>query len=314
MKLALVVDKSEAYLNFQRERILASWKTTRQQGQEITSLGEGGGFTLFGEAPVSLMHLQEQAAMVKTLQEAEALTPEEVARLGESGLLITCNLPRTQTKKFEATWKNLGAQVYLPPTGKEEGIAARLVGELGLTPAVKDFLLSYVGENYDTLLPLVDSLSALPKAKHRFITEEDIYIRLPQPPGAVAPWAIEKPLFAGNMSEVIDIFRRTHHHSSLLVILATLKNKLQLAYRVAGLLTFTPRMSEEATASLLGVTKNYGHTLAHRHASKYGVKVLEEAVLLLRETEDKVKGASSASSVVEMEALLVRLCYLFQGK
>lgn len=310
-KIIVVIDKSEAYLNFKKNSYLEQWGVSNSEIKKITSLSDAGTATLFGDSPTSILNLTEPNEVKAILTELDNI---DLSNSFESGLIITCSVPRTQTKKLESRFKALGAEVITPPSKSDDPLPIKLVSELNLNPQVKNFLLAYVGDDYDSLLPLVDSLSKIPKNKHRGITEEDIYIRLPQPPGAVPPWSIEKPLMRGDTNEMLDIFRRTHQHTNLLVVLATLKNKIQLFYRVAALTTANPRITNDQISETLQVANNYPLRIAKDNAKKYGLTKIEKAVKLITKAEADIKGGSAASNVAIMEKTLIELSMIFSGK
>lgn len=314
VKFALVLDKSQAYLNFQRERLLKEWQVDKSDTQSAKSLKSIGSATLFGGVPTSIINI-ERTEDVKTLvEELESSSPETLSATFEAGLIITCNADRRYTKKLEAIVKKLGGQVTSPPSGKsEESVPVKLVKELGLKPSVRDFLLQYVGQDVEAVLPMLESLSAIPREYHSRITEEDIYYRMPQPPGSVPPWEIEKFVFAGDVGKAIEIARRINQHSSYLLWLAVLKKKVTTAYRAAQLLTIQPSMSDNDLAAALGVPTK-GLYFTKKNAKSYGPAKLEKAMMVIAQGEAKIKGASAAPGEAVSEMMLVELCHIMGGR
>ena len=313
-KLVLIVDKSEAYVNFQRERVLQRWGVAKADTRYVTNFLDSGGVTLFGDAPTSLLYLSD-TDQVKSLNETLAkISEEEVNEVCESGIVVYTTLPRTSTKKLEDNFKKMGGTIYAPPSKGELTLPQKLVSELNLSRSVKEMLLAYVGEDYDLLLPLVESISELPKETHPRITEEDIYLRFPQPKGAIAPWTIEQPLLAGKMTEAIDVLRRVHQHSHFLVVLAILKNKFQLAYRTAVILEENPRASNDEIAKFLKLNSSGQVGFAKKHGTTYGKENLQKVVIALAKAEAKIKGASAAPSLAIMEAALIEVSTLLKKR
>lgn len=303
-RLALIIDKSDAYINFQTERVLDRWGVSKSETRVVNSLSPAGP-SLFGGVPTSIIHL-EDAEAVKAL--VAAADPETLVKDFPSGVIVTTSVARNSTRKLETLFTSLSGELYIPPGKGDDPLAVKLLSELNVTKEVRETLLSYVGEDYDSLIPIVDSLSSIPRKHHGRITVEDIYVRFPQPKGAVAPWLIEKPLLAGNMEEAIDLFRRIHQHSHFLVVLTILKNKFQMAYRIAVMTNDSPRITDDAIATALGLNSSGQVRFARRTAREYGVAKLQKAVLTIAETESKVKGMSAAPNVATVEAMLVSLC------
>lgn len=306
LKLALVVDKSDAYIAFQKGRVLEEWGVEASELKNIGRLAEAGGMTLFGGGTASILTLDDADA-VKQLATELAEESDLVSRVG-SGLLILSSVDRRTTKKLETTVADLGGRVYVVKDSKDkQSNSEKLVSELHLNRSARDFLLAYVGEDYEALVPLVKAISPLAPQHQAAITEEDLFIRLPQAPGAVAPWALEKPLFAGNFNETIDIFRRVSKSSHFLVVLAVLRNKIQLAYRVAALQEAHGALNSAKLAKYLNVPDNYPLKLAMGYSKKYGLARLQKATEEMARTEAAVKGGSGANPAVAMELMLVRV-------
>lgn len=313
-KLAFIVDKSEAYVSFQRERVLNNWGVEKADTQYINNLSSAGGMTLFGDAPTSLLRLESSDEVKKLVEELASITPEDLEETFGAGLIVYTTVPRTSTKKLEETFKKLGALMYAPPSKGDLSLQQKLVSELNLTKPVKDMLLAQAGDDYEQLLPLVDSIARLPWETHRRITEEDIFARFTQEKGSVAPWLVEKPFFAGNVQEMIDILRRIDHHSSFLVPLTILRNKLELAYRVAVLLEANPRMSDGDITKLLEVSSPFQVKLARGCGKTYGKDTLQKAVVALAKADGKVKGGSAAPSLAIVEAALVEVSLIMKKR
>lgn len=305
LRLALVVDKSDAFLSFQKERILNEWDVDNSGLKKISKLSEAGGVTLFGDNLTSLFRLETPEEVKALITDLEKVTDAEHA-IG-SGLLLLTAVDRRTTKKLETLVVKLGGAVHAVKDSKDKQTnSAKLLEELRLNREAREFLLTYVGEDYSTLIPLVSTISALTPEQQHAVTVEDLYIRLPQAPGSVAPWALEKPLFAGNYNETIDIFRRVSKHSHFLVVLAVLRNKIQLAYRVAALQELQGPLTSAALAERLGVADNYPLKLAMGYAKKYGLRKLQRVAEDMAQTEAKVKGGSGADPTVHMELMLIR--------
>lgn len=308
IKICMIIDKSEGYISFQRERILTRWKVDREDAVRINSLSEVGGATLFGDAPTCIIHLENIAAIKKFNESAGKFTDDELLSKLSSGLIITTSVARVSTKKTEAIIARLDGEIFAPPSAKESSLAMKLVSELNVTRSVRDMLLDYVGDDYDILIPIVDSLSSIPKNLHPKITQEDIYARFPQSPGSVAPWLIEKPLMAGNTDKTIDLFRRINQHSNYLVVIAIIRNKLQMAYRIAAMLADNPRISDNDLVASLDLKNPKVLGFAKSTARSCGVETLQRAVMIIARAESQVKGGSAAPNIAVIEKMLIELC------
>lgn len=315
MKLALVVDKSQAFISFQRERIFTEWGADPKESKKVSRVQDAGGATLFGAGITSILELEDAEAVKSFVATVEGLSRAEVLNKISSGLFISTSVARTSTKKLETLVEKLGGEVILTtvPKGEKVTVAEKLISDLNLNRDTKTFLLAYVGDDYEAVIPLVKTLSTLTPEKQYGVSEDDIFVRLPQPPGAVPPWEIEKPLLEGNVEKAIELFRRVAEHSHYLVVLKILNNKFQSAYRVSALLTDKPKMSDGELAAATSVNPRQLWLYKKNHTT-YGVEKLQRVVELLAKTEAQVKGGSGADSLVVMEAMLVRIAFLLRSR
>lgn len=308
LKLALIIDKSQSYTDFQKERVLKEWNVAPSDLKRIKSLAEAGASTLFGKAPTSILRLYDIDSVkdfFKTLEEVKKA--DTIKSIASEGLLILTDVARNSTKKLEAIIVELGGEVIASKAGSKDTMSTgeRVINDLNFTREVKNYLLAYVGDDYEALIPIARSLSEIPKDQHSRITIEDIYIRLPKSPGTVPPWEIEKPLFGGDITKTIEIFRRIHKNSTLLIVLAVMRNKISLAHKVGALLAADPKMNSASIAEALVVPDNYSLKLATNNYKKFGTERLDKLINLIANAETKVKGGSAMPGDVIMEMMLV---------
>lgn len=308
MALTLVLNKSSAFIDFQKERFFAENGVSPENTQVIKTLGHAGSVGLFGDAPASILELENTDQIKSTLKQMSAMSEAgSLKGIIDSHLFMHSKLPRTGTKKLEQAVAESGGRVIVVTAKKNEpSIVEQILNELNLNQQTRRFLVAYVGEDYDTVLPLVRSISSIPKEAQKAITEEDLYIRLPQPEGSLAPWMIEKPLLAGNVSETIKTFRRITSHVHYLVVLSILTNKFTGAYKVSALLDSNPRMSDKDLAAAADVAANTLWLLKKYHKD-YGTQKLNKVLSILTKLDGDVKGMSSASPVINFELSLVRI-------
>lgn len=314
VKIALILDKSQAYIDFQRERIREDWRIEKSNTRHIERLSDLGGATLFGDLPAGIIHLSspEEIKLFITDLTSKQETSSIENFIG-SGLIISTDANRNSTKKLEALITQLNGTVYGAKSGKgAPTLTAQIMNELHIPRQVKDFVIEYLGDDYEGAIALVRTLTTLTPEQQKRITIDDMAIRLPQPPGSVPPWEIEKHLNNGNMTGVIDTFRRVSMHSSPLVVLAILNNKLRLAYKASGFIENDPYVSSSTIAQNLKIADNYPLKLSMGTAKKLGKDRLLKIVELLSETERKIKGGSTAPALPTMEIMLVQLGRLLQ--
>jgi len=315
-RIALIVDKQEAYVRFERDRILKSWGVEWDETRSIKKIGEAGLSSLFGAAPISVLELNDKSEAKETSEILKKAKESDFTRWGNPGLVIITTVDRTSTKTLEKLIREAGGEVILAKENSKDKTppAARLVDELSLPRESKAFLKNFAGDDYSSILSLMKTLGDLTPKQQQRITVEDLMVRLPQAPGAIPPWEIEPALLRGDITQAVELYRRVSKTSSYLVVLAILKNKFNLVFKVASLLSLNEGMTLPKLATTLGVPNNYPLKLAYNSAKAWGVKKSLQIIDTIAETEDKVKGGSSADAHVFMETMLVRIATSVRSK
>jgi len=331
MRLAFIADKSEAYTAFERDRVLKEWDVERSGTRVIAQLDEAGIASLFGDAPVSILQFDSKEQIKATVEKLKVATDDAVARYGAPGLIMLTNVERNSTKALEKLVNDLGGEVILSKeSGSKDSPALKLLNELKLSRDAKEFLTNHAGDDYGSILGLVKTLGDLNPKQQAAVSIEDLMVRLPSPPGAVPPWEIEPAILSGNVTKAIEVFRRVAKTSSLLVVLAILKNKFKLVFKIASLLESDPRLTASAVAKLLSPTPpaadatkaqkelyekaatkdNYPLKLAMDTAKRVGVLKATRIIELIATTERKVKSGAGGDPMVQMESMLVQISSL----
>lgn len=298
-KLALIIDSSEAFISFQKDFIIKEWGFDSYE--RVEDLSQVGNNTLFGPVLPSILDLESGEQTKKVLS---YLKSSNLEKLSANGLIITSALNRNTTKALQNYFKTIGT-VYLPPTGKVT-LTQRIVrGYMSLNKVSEEFLLNYLGDDYDAAIPLARALSELSKEEQAKITVEELFYRLPKAPGSVPPWEIEEPLFKKDSIGTIDKYRRIARASHAVLPVSIINKKLRLMFQCAVILEENPRASLPSIAKTLGVPNNYPLKLAVGKARTLGVDKLERLSLLFAGVEHKIKGGSGANvdTIVELSLL-----------
>lgn len=308
MKIALIIDKSEAYLKYKVSEILADWGNSNSE--QVENINEPPVSGLFGDAEPSIMLIKDTNKMKETVAVIEKNGNDWLEENYSNGLIITTIIARTSTKKIEKIVKDLGGLVDIPPTAKEGTLTERLVDELNLSNEVRSYLLSYIGDDYETLIPIVRGVKEIPKKLQSKITVEDMYYRLPTPPGAVPPWTIEEHILKGDVTNTIETFRRVHEHQHLLVAISLLKGKFQNYYKLKVLQE--NYVGDDDIAKILGLKSKGQLYYLKKNVNRLSIENLENIVKILERNEAKAKGAGREPTVALTEKSLVQICQYFK--
>jgi DNA polymerase III delta subunit len=312
LRLVLLLDKSEPWLNYTRKQVLSSWEVDSDDDVTVAeNLSVVGTPDLFGETPVCTMSLTEVEQVKSLASDLETLVKDgSLADRMSAGLVIMCSVNRNSTKKLESlVSRNGGRVITTKETSKDRSPAAlRMLKSLSIPSDVKSFLVDYAGDDYSLVIPLIEELASVSPRQQRLVTLDKIELRLAKSAGSLTPWQIEKPLLKDNdPDETIKVFRRIVKHSHPLLVLRVLKNKMHLAYRVSALMDAGVTDLRQI-ADCLGVANNYPLRLAHDFAKKFGMAQCQWFLEQILDAESKAMGASSADPVVHAEMTLARMC------
>lgn len=309
--IILIVEKSDVYSDYLKSEYLNEWNVSIGDVKKIEKLDEAGGKTLFGEAPPSILTVSTPAKVKELVKDLEnAIKKEKLEEYIENGLIIIAKVNRVSTKKLETIVKNNNGKIEV--LEKNENIPIKILNTVHLTSEVRNFLLEYVGDDFESLIPLVRILKKSPPHIQKKATIESVYLRLPKPPGSVPPWEVENALFEKDLNKAIDVFRRIDRSSSFLVVLSMLKNKFMIAYRIAALLAENPNFTDVQITKILNMPNNYYYKKIKQISIKYKIEKLEKIVELLIETENNVKGAVNIKGSIQMEVSLIKLNQLLK--
>lgn len=308
-RIVLIADKQEAYVNFERDRVIKEWGAEREDTRGITNIDEAGLSSLFGPAPISVLELEDKESVRSTVEKFKNAKEADIKRWASPGLIMLTSVDRTSTKTLEKLIQQAGGDIILSKENSKDKTApaARLVDELSLSREVKSFLKDFAGDDYSSILSLMKTLGDLSPKQQQGITIDDIQVRLPQAPGAVPPWEIEPAILSGDVSKAISLYRRVSKTSNLLIVLAVLKNKFNLIFKIASVMSLNPGMNMAQVAEALKVPNNYPFRLAFDSAKRWGLKTATQVNELLVATEAKVKGGSAGNPHVMMESMILRV-------
>lgn len=310
MRLHLVSDDQESFAKFLAESLWEEWGVDLSEITQTNSLNGPAGLTLFGDTPPVQLKIDKNTNIPALTEGLEGIGKSGLETAYASGLiLVSGGVGVQKLKKLEKAVKGLGgtSQIKTKSAASKEN-ANELLSLLSLNSESRNFLKDYVGEDYTTLLPLVRSISKLPKAQQRKITVEMLTDRIPQPPGAVPPWEMEKPFYKGDKSEVIRIAHRVIQGtpSRVLLVMWFFRTKISDLARVSSVLAQDPKISTEDLSNATGV-KGYPLTLARNRAKSLSNSKILEMTELVLEYDRLIRGGSSMNGIVLVEILIVEL-------
>lgn len=306
--LALIIDKSHAYINFQKDSVRHLWGHDSDDSgiRHVTRLDQAGGTTLFGDSPQAHLWLNDGDAVNDLNQALQWYDSESFQRAFPSGVVVMSDVSQAKTKTLSKTVEKLDGVVYATPSSEKMKLPEKLVRATYVNADAREFLIDYVGEEYDTLIPLIRSIMELTPEQQRRLNVDQLSNRLPQPPGSLPPWEIEKPLFATDAAQAIDVLHRVSKNSSrYLIVLKMLRHKINLLFRVATLLNDDTSLTQKEISDILNETNNYGLKLTMQRARSLG---LDKTATLAQRTshyDKQVRGGSQVHGIILLEAMII---------
>lgn len=316
-KLALIMDKSEAFTMFKKDQILLEWGGKDPLFKEIESFSENGGSDLFGESPILLLRANNKEKIDGLKNALDKMKDsDEIDENFSSGLIITSIANKNSLKKIQKRVEDLGGEVIEAQESKKDDVSSKLLEETGLPRETKQFIIDYVGDDYESLIPILNDLSRFNKKQQNKITPEAMSNRFPQDKGQVKAFLIEQPLFAGDANKTIEVSRRAGDgRTSYLLPLSIVRNKIESLFKVASLLKHDKMMIKDEISEKTGIVNNYGLVILMQRAKKFSYEDIEEAVKVVSDYDDQIRGfKSSVDNRLLFEVMLLDLCQIFKTK
>lgn len=290
MKLAFVSDPASAYLTHIQKEIVGEWSREDDsvEVKALESMDDSYGNDLFGESPLCSYQMETKADIEALVAFLEGKTSEDVAQDFSNGLVVLSSATKNATKKLAEQIKRLGGSIYVAEKTKLDTTKS-IVNELNLTKECKDFLVDYVGEEYQNLIALIESISDIPARLHPKITVEHLEIRLPHPPGEIPLWKLEDPLVQNNSPKFFEYLPRIlSKNGSEPMVSSYLLNRLRFMLFI--------KVSDGSIQDIQALTGLKGYPLkkAQTNATKFSYKSLSHGVEIMTDCDRDLKGGSRA--------------------
>lgn len=308
-KLAFIVDDSQQYLSNQVKEIMESWEFQNSEYKTVFEWKPGiaNVSLLFGKTKAIHLDLSDTNNLNKFVDfikddEKNKKTLDNSNWYGV-GLIITTTKAKGIKKIEQLITKNKGLFIK---KRKPEELKEEILASLKINNKLKQFLSDYAGNDYDLLLNCSNSLKKIPEDELKNKTIEDLFIFLPVKKGAVPPWEFVSPMIQCNTPLALDKLRRILENSHSLLVMTFLKRKIEELYHekvllVSGMTKINDRASFlNANPWALKYNSNI--------ISKISLDVLENIVLLVNDSEDKLKGGADVGNVnLFMETLITKI-------
>lgn len=204
------------------------------QGYEYTDITTTSDITRLTQSPlisltspqsrhVNILILDDEKVATKLMTlwsvKHESVEPylPEVRRYVGQGLFIILDIKTTTKvyKSFKTFLDKLGVRIQEPSKDKKEEVTS-LIEELHLAHDMELFLYDFIGEDYESLLPIVANLKKLTLEERTNLTYDELLSRLPSISGKVTPWGdfttkkqgLDDLAMAGNLGGALDLLRR----------------------------------------------------------------------------------------------------------
>lgn len=304
MKLALCLDKSEAYLEFMKDAQAKEWDP-RKPIKKVDSISSIGGSPLFGGGSMSWFPLKTKEDVASLMDYFSSTDSSKISKRFENGVVLTSSIHRNSTRKLEKAVEELGGRLVLETDRDKRAVTNRVLSAFPLSDHVRDFAVDYIADDYDLSLPLSSYLSNLSSEEIERLTEDDVFQSLPSAPGSIPPWDVENALLDGNLSLAIELSRRvgSRGSSNPILLLGYLRKKFTQYFEVASSLP----SSDDDLSQFFGIKKGYSLTFTKKTAKSLGKRRSYSCLEILSRYDSFLKGHSFVNSSILMDMMLLEL-------
>lgn len=306
--VGLVIDSSASWVNHKARQLLSQWGVS--EPLEVASLLEPRGESLFEEPQLVLFDLPDAAEVRRVAEYLSAVADEQFHADFPAGVLFTTTVNKNTARTLCNNVEQLGGTVYR--SGKYASQTTRsIVAETALPKTVKDYLIDYAGEDYETVIALVESISSLPPKAQKNIGVEDVALRMPAPPGAVPLYRLDEPFVAGDVATLVPMLRRAvGGMRSPIPAVVYLLGRVRAYYE----LSLVPGMTDATAAQVTGLRKGFSMKKARENAARHDARTWAQVLSILTCTERQLKGGRSGHPMVNLEAGLAEAMMLLRSR
>lgn len=235
------------------KKVYTKWGYKQASLKELTEWlsGAASNITLFEKTIVHL-NLKDKPTLKKFVGLIDERKKNNMFKDGWFGNgVIISTTEKVGTSKIEKLVQEFGGEI-IKETKETKN---QLFAEIGLPNHLQQFAADYIGEDLDKISILKTSLANLSVEEKKNLTVEEITVLFPPLPGSVPPWKFTSSLFALNLPETLESMDRylQAKDSHLLVLVALLKNKVDLLHRYIALKTTSNGKLDEAFVKPLGL-------------------------------------------------------------
>lgn len=228
-KIAVILDESKIFLDKKTGEIIEKWGLDKKSCRTLKEWTKDSGrmISMFDE-PFVRLDLCEDVDLKNFVQ---LITNREKNNFFNEkdwygkALIITVDKQKG-TKKIVDLVNEFNGIVIQKKTTEEH--KKELINELKLSNDLKEIVSDYIGENYEEIYSVIDSINSI-KDKNT-ITIDNIYTFLPSKPGSVPPWNYVNALYGRDVGLAHRELDRVLQNTHPLIILKLLKNSINNLY------------------------------------------------------------------------------------
>lgn len=284
--IALIIDNSKIYLENKVKDFIKEWNLENEECNRITSWEYGIGSLqgLFGN-PYTLLDLTNKTdfdnfvKLIKDKKKAYFFDGDWFS----NNLIIITTFQQGSKSIVDLVNKNKGQII------KKQNLND-LKNELKINFKNKDvlnFVNEYIGEDYDILISLKNSLNSLTQEDIENISLTEIITYLPYEKGNIPIWNFLENIFNKDIDKTLDDIDRTLEHNHYLVLLTIMKNKFRLFYQytIANL----EKLKESEIVKKLEVNNAYSF-ISFKRCKGISHETIEYILKLIDKAEKELKG------------------------
>lgn len=311
IRLVTINYETLSYAEQRASDIMDGWGIDPASRRHTDDVANRPGRTLFGPPMACVLTIRDKSM----LEAATSAMVAEGAAFAGAGVVMLAAFPENTKamKAFMAAVRGLGGVAETPKKNRDGEITA-IMSTIHLNARSAEFLLSYVGGDYEILLPLAKSITMLPRAEQEALTVDDLIVRLPDHPGEITVWGdfrkheqgLDDLVMAGDRGAALARLRRILAGGTQpLVVLAFLRNRFAAMYQLKTMLAAGVDASTAAVTLGLPDPAYSGKGRKDPKTGKSGYPTLKTIRAL---------GGASASALTNDMREFVRISEIMKGQ
>lgn len=306
VKLSLIIDDSEIFLDKQAKEIEKDWGYNSSDCKILTQWYRGAASqkTFFNDMYVKLdlTNKEDMKSFVKLINERKKNNLFQDNWFGNGVVIIAKT--KQGAKKIIDLVIEFNGKTYIKKDNEEN--KQLLLNKINLPEYLKSFISDYVGDEYDMIYSIIDSINSMSNEERQSITIDNIVTYLPYKKGSIPPWNFTNSIFDGDINKTLNELDRVIENTHPYVLMSLLKNSVKNMYNYRAA-TLAGCRTRKEKANYVNLSNPYSFIGPEKVRNDISLEVCEHLVDLMYKAECDMKGDSAVSIRDILTIIVIRL-------